>query len=161
MTTPKKKVVPTPNEVRAQVSEQATEAAKLTQAGVPKSEEEMVAARAADNDATTDDRFRRTFVLQERAWKDIDESKFDDAHEANKVALLQDALNVGLHPTGEAVFDGLDRECGYRSVGLKYSVPVRVAALSDKPTADVVTPSNALKDMPGGTTAQSTLPDQK
>lgn len=156
-----KKAVPTPNEMKATAAEQAAEAQKLTLAGVPQSEEEMVAARAADNDSSADDRFRRTYVLQERAWKDIDESKFDDAHEANKVALLQEALNVGLHPLAEATFDGLDREVGYRSIGLKYSVPVRVAALSDKPTADVVTPSSALKDMPGGTTAQSTLPDKK
>jgi hypothetical protein len=160
MSVPKKKAVPTPNEVRADAAEQATEATKLTQAGVPTSEEQMIAARAADNDATTDDRFRRTFVVKDRDWQNVQASKYDDAHEANKVALLQDALNVGLHPLDEATFDGAE-EAGYKSVGLSYSVPVRVASLSDKPTADVVTPSNALKDMPGGTTAQSTVPDQK
>lgn len=153
------KQTPTPNEVKASRADEVKDAVKLTQAGVPKDEGEMVAARAADNEAKSDDRFRRTFVVMDRDWKNIQASKYDDAHEANKVALLQDALNVGLHPTEEASFDGFDEDCGYRSVGLKYSVAVRVAALSDKPTADVVTPSNALKDKPGGTTAQSTLPE--
>jgi hypothetical protein len=151
------KKTPTPNELKANTAEQAAVAQKLTQAGVPLDEGQMVAARAADNEATSDDRFRRTFVVQERYWQDVEDSKYDDAHEANKVCLLQEALNVGLHPTDTATFDGLDREVGYRSIGLKYSVPVRVAALSDKPTADVVTPSAALKDLPGGTTAQSTV----
>jgi hypothetical protein len=151
------KKTPTPNEAQANTAATAADAAKLTMAGVPTDEGQMVAARAADNQATTDDRFRRTFVLKERDWQNVEASKYDDAHEANKVCLLQEALNVGLHPTDTATFDGLDREVGYRSVGLKYSVPVRVAALSDRPTADVVTPSNALKDLPGGTTAQSTV----
>ena len=156
-----KKAVPTPNQAKANAADQAAEAKDLLQAGVPTTEPEMIAARAADNDSDSDDRFRRTYVVKDRDWKNVEASKYDDAHEANKVALLQDALNVGLHPLDEATFDGIDTDCGYKSVGLKYSVPVRVAALSDQPTEDVVTPSNALKDKPGGTTAQSTVPDKK
>ena len=61
-------------------------------------------------------------------------------HEANKLAVLQDALNRGLHPQEEARFDGAQDT---RGTELVYSVTV-IPATSDERAAATVTPSAAL-----------------
>ena len=76
-------------------------------------------------------------------------------HEANKVAVLQEAINRGLHPKAEARFEGqleatLAEEAA-ASASLEYSVEVVPATEDGEEAASTYTPSAALVDQ-GGTT---------
>jgi|SRR6187549_59251 len=114
-----------------------------------------------------DGRFHRVFNiqkpvvsdpnLQDDATSDWNSSDHDAMHEANKVAVLQEALNLGLHPRAEATFDGagpVNKWTG--TCALTYSVEV-VPASSEEPeaAASVVVPGNAIAAQGG-----STLPDK-
>jgi hypothetical protein len=87
---------------------------------------------------------------------DWDAEEHEAMHEANKVAVLQEALNRGLHPRGEAEFvgplDGSDPEAG--QVGLEYTVEVVPATSDGEEAANTYTPSAALADQGG-----SSLPE--
>jgi hypothetical protein len=115
-----------------------------------------------------DGRFHRSFNVetprvssrdQTDATSDWRSSDHDAMHEANKVAVLNEALNLGLHPRGEATFDGAGPKNDLTgTVALTYSVEV-VPASSETPeetAALTFTPSKALAEQ-GGTT----LPDDR
>ncbi len=147
----------TPNEIKADNVEKVKDQAKITQAGIPKTDAELIAAKAADNDAKSDDRFRKAYVLKSRDWKAAQAT--DDGsqlHENNRLDVLQQALNAGLHAQEQAQFDGAEDQ-GDKSTRLNYSVLVKVAS-EDSKAHEAVVPSSVLKDTPGGTTVQA---DQK
>jgi hypothetical protein len=77
-------------------------------------------------------------------------------HEANKVAVLQEALARGLHPREEAHFVGQhgDPDEASGSAALEYAVKVVPATTDAVEAAATITPSFAIKEQ-GGTT----LPD--
>ena len=77
-------------------------------------------------------------------------------HEANKVAVLQEALNRGLHPRGEAEFVGQlgDTDESSGSASLEYQVEVVPATIDGEEAAGTYTPSAAIADQGG-----STLPE--
>ena len=112
-----------------------------------------------------DGRFHRAFNVetprvssrdQADATSDWWSSDHDAMHEANKVAVLNEALNLGLHPRGEATFDGAGPKNDLTgTVALSYSVEA-VPASSESPAeaATAFTPSKALAEQGG-----STLPD--
>jgi hypothetical protein len=91
-------------------------------------------------------------------WADEDGS-MASMHEANKVATLQWALAVGLHPTGPAELDqivGVDDEDAV-GVSLVYAVPVVPASLqAPEEASNTYTPSAALGDLGGTTLAERT-----
>lgn len=110
-----------------------------------------------------DGRFRTTFhteiprvsvgfVVQ----PDYTAPEFDAMHAANKIVVLQNALNVGLHPRAAATFDGASVDERLGVADLTYSVEAVSAGLeAPEDSALAYTPSAALADQ-GGTT----LPDQ-
>jgi hypothetical protein len=119
-----------------------------------------------------DGRYRKVFTVAvprtstpgrdpEVDWSD---SQHDAMHEANKVAVLQEALNRGLHPRAEAQFDGpVDQnvaEEAAASVSLVYSVEA-VPAADDETAASAYTPSAALADQGGSTLPEGTPWDDK
>jgi hypothetical protein len=109
-----------------------------------------------------DGRYRKVFTIQVPRTStpgadpkvDWNDDQHQAMHEANKVAVLQEALLRGLHPQAEAVFDGpLDQnvaEEAAASVSLVYSVEA-IPAAGDEVAASAYTPSAALADQ-GGTT---------
>jgi hypothetical protein len=158
MTTAKKaaaKPAPAPAD-EPRVESAADERVALRTAGIPTTEQEIIAARTSAIDEKTSDRYRKDYVIQARAW---DEAKGtpgeEDLHHANRVDTLQQALLVGLHPQEEATFDGAEELPG-KSVQLSYSVAVKPAGLDEK-AHDAVTPRKALLDLPGNTTVQSAV----
>jgi hypothetical protein len=109
---------------------------------------------AGEREYPPDGRYYRVFNVEvprtstpgpdpEVDWSDDQHSAM---HEANKVAVLQEALNRGLHPQAAARFDGARKVDG----GLVYSVEV-IPATDDERAAETVTPSKAIADQ-GGTT---------
>lgn len=107
------------------------------------------AARKADG------RFRREYMvaLQKSGrgfvaadWSD---SVHDDMHAANKLHMLDAALHAGLHPKGEATFDGEDKDKAQTgSALLVYSVEVVPAGLDEDASA-TTTARPLLLDMDG------------
>lgn len=77
-------------------------------------------------------------------------------HEANKVAVLQEAMNRGLHPRSPAEFVGQlgDTDASSGSASLEYTVEVVPATIDGEEAANTYTPSAALADQGG-----STLPE--
>lgn len=121
-------------------------------AAAKKTETDEIAERTGP-DTAHDDRFHHTFTIPPTtSIGDEDDPASVDAHNANKAAILEFALHRGLHPQGEASFDGQSTR-GDGSIDLEYSVPVRPAHLVEQP-ADTVTPTKAIKAM-GGTTKTS------
>ncbi len=107
---------------------------------------EEINARTVDG--PKDGRFHRDFVVPARGWNDS-----DDAHEANKVAVLQQALHRGLHPRGDVSYDGRSDHPDGKSLVLSYSVDVILASEDDRP-ADTNTPSKAIDDLGGSTSSK-------
>lgn len=113
-----------------------------------------------------DGRFRKVFhIAAARVSRpDIGEPtdnwhgpEYDSMHEANKVAVLQDALNHGLHPRGEAELDDATEPDGNGMADLTYSVECVPA--STEPTEDTAaltyTPSQAIADQGGSTLVEA------
>jgi len=133
---------------------------------------EIIQRRTPDTDGRepwpADGRFHRVFNietpkvsglgLEDDATSDWTSSDHDAMHEANKVGVLQEAINLGLHPRSEATFDGAGPKNTFTgTVALTYSVEV-VPASSETPeetAALTFHPSKALAEQ-GGTT----LPDK-
>jgi hypothetical protein len=66
-------------------------------------------------------------------------------HEANKAAVANEAIQRGLHPRGEASFDGAeDHEDGV-SLVLTYSVETVPSSIDDRPE-DTTTPRDVIED---------------
>ncbi len=140
-----------------------------TEAGL--SDEQIVYRRTANKNPEDpednwplDGRYRRVFNVAvprvstgELAELDWSDDVHDAMHRANEVGVLQEALNKGLHPRGEARFDGplgdVDKASGVQA--LVYSVEVVPASVeAPEDAALAYTPSAALVDMGG-----STVPD--
>ena len=109
-----------------------------------------------------DGRFHRVFHVSVArtstgtgATSDWTASEYDSMHEANKIAVLQEAMNNGLHPRGEATFDGAGELAadGSGSVDLEYSVECVPASVEtpEETAALTLTPSKAIEEQ-GGTT---------
>lgn len=87
-------------------------------------------------------------------------------HEANKAAVLQEALQHGLHPRGDVRFDGAEEtktESGprtFRHVVLTYSVEVVPASVDTLP-AETTTPQDQVESTGGGTAAEKAKPAAK
>jgi hypothetical protein len=62
-----------------------------------------IAARSGHCDAAESNRFVRVFSLAAHAVGSDDEN----LHKRNSVAVLQEAIQQGLHPRGEVSFDGV------------------------------------------------------
>jgi len=152
--------------------EQAPAEEKIVRSGTvrekgegPLTDHQIVQRRTPDLEGRdpwpADGRFHRVFHVQaarvstrdqSSATSDWNAPEYDSMHEANKLAVLQEAMNVGLHPRAEATFDGAsepDELAG--SCDLTYSVEC-VPASSERPeeAALAYTPSAALNDL-GGT----------
>ena len=89
-------------------------------------------------------RFKREFVVSGR---DVapDSASNESFHEANKVAVLQEAINAGLHPKSAAVFVGSEDLADGVSVVFRYEVEV-VDASEDADPAGTYTPGKAIDD---------------
>jgi hypothetical protein len=102
-----------------------------------------------------DGRYHHYFVVQGLA-EDWEAPEQDAMHAANRLATIQAALNLGLHPQGEARYDGAEederttRPASKRSTKLKYSVEVLPAHAAHAP--DTVTPFKVLAKTEGRTT---------
>lgn len=116
---------------------------------------EQILVRTEPGAATAaDGKFRRRFNIcldrgkngSEVAWLD---EQWVDTHEANKVAVLQFALNAGLHPQGAAEFEGCIDSVG-RTATLVYAVPVLPATEAD--ASQTYAPRKALLEMDGAST---------
>lgn len=64
----------------------------------------------------------------------------DNLHESNANAVVQEAIQQGLHPRGPVLFDGCDDDLDGVTKRLTYSVAV-VPARTDRHAASTVTPS--------------------
>jgi hypothetical protein len=109
-------------------------------------------------DVPHDNRFHKTYtvppttIIAEDNWADSDGA--EAMHNANKTALLEEALHRGLHPQDEPTFDGEStRSDG--SVDLDYSVAVKPAHAVEHPVIETVTPSVELLHLGGDTTGDS------
>lgn len=107
------------------------------------SDAEVVDARTPEG--SDDGRFHKTFTVLARDWDGNSE-----ADDANKVAVLQDALNLGLHPRGDVSYDGSDERPDGKSLDLYYSVDV-IPAGRDEVPGETKTPSEKLDDLGGST----------
>ena len=98
-------------------------------------------------DVERDGRYHHFFVVQGLS-EDWEAPEQDSMHAANRLAVLQSALNLGLHPQGEARYDGAEederttRPASKRSTKLKYSVEVLPAHEAFAP--DTETPSKVI-----------------
>lgn len=122
MATPKNKATEAPKSVETPVEDKTTA--------------DYVAARSTDG--SSGNRYKKTFIiLAEPKWN---ESEYD--HKPNLVGTLSEALIRGLHPLGEAKFDGDSIQSDGVSVELTYSVEVK--PVEDKPTStETVAPSQS------------------
>lgn len=101
-------------------------APKKTAAKKPEPEAE-VANRSADGAEGT--RHVKEFVVLGSALGDEDGPE----HDANKVGVLQEAIQRGLHPRGDVSFDGAETLGDGVSRLLRYSVEVVPAAVDAEP----------------------------
>lgn len=152
-TAPEAPVEETPEAPAAQTAAEAfagVDAVHVPASADQLSSEAEIAARTAP-DAPVGTKFRKTFVVS-RKWHTEGVSDDSDMHRANCVATLQEALNRGLHPKGEAAYVG-DDTLHDGSEALHYEVEV-VLATEDADPAGTYTPSFSLEDM-GGSTVQA------
>ena len=111
-------------------------------AGAPDVE---VDKRSADGSEGT--RFVKEFVVLGRDW-----TGEEYQHEANRAGVANEAIQRGLHPRGEASFDGSeDHEDGV-SVVLTYSVDTVPSSVDHQPE-DTTTPRDIIEDAGGDTSS--------
>lgn len=110
-------------------------AAKKTAAKKPDPEAE-VAKRSADGSDGT--RHVKEFVLLGDALPEED----GPDHDPNKVGVLQEAIQRGLHPRGDVSFDGVEDQPDGVSRLFRYSVEVVPAAVDSEPE-QTTTPRSA------------------
>lgn len=87
----------------------------------------------------------KEFVIMGRDWSgDTDGA----AHEANRAAVANEAIQRGLHPRGDISFDGAAGHPDGESVTLTYSVQVVPAVIDHRPQ-DTTTPHDILTEGDG------------
>lgn len=113
----------------------AAQAAKKAAAKKPEAE---VAKRSADGAEGT--RHVKDFVV---LGNDLGED--GPGHDPNKLAVLQEAIQRGLHPRGDVSFDGSELLGDGVSTLLRYSVEVVPAAMDAEPEK-TTTPRDKIED---------------
>ncbi|MEH0657736.1 hypothetical protein QA860_08315 [Streptomyces stelliscabiei] len=73
-------------------------------------------------------------------------------HEANRAAVANEAIQRGLHPRGEATFDGSEDHPDGASVTLTYSVETVPSSIDHSPE-DTTTPRDVIEDAGGDTSS--------
>jgi hypothetical protein len=120
-----------------------------------------IAKRSPDRERPCDDRFRKQYVVLPA--KGVPGAGLDsltaDAglHERNQLDVLQCAIQMGVHPDGEATFDGAEPHPDGVSVILRYSCAVTPASVDTTP-GDTLTPFKVLTERLDGSTDNA---DQK
>lgn len=130
------------------------DANNVTSRDVARYPEREIALRSGHTDLEESDRFVRVFSVETKHLGSDDEA----LHRRNSVAVLQEAIQQGLHPRGEVSFDGVvdqaEDEPGYDVryplSHLTYSVQCVPAGI-DPVAADTTTPGVALDAMGGST----------
>lgn len=105
-------------------------------------------------DTPADNRYHKHFMVS-AASEDWEDPVHDSMHNANRLAILEEAMHHGLHPQDEARFDGHELVPGNRgrdTTRLFYSVEVLPADQADAP--HTVTVSKVLKDHGGKSQAE-------
>ena len=103
--------------------------------------------RSADGADGT--RYVKEFVVLKASWPSRDE---DDAHKANAAAVANEAIQRGLHPRGEARFDGSEDHPDGLSLTLKYSVNTVPSSVDEVPQ-DTTTPRDVIEAAGGDTSS--------
>ena len=103
--------------------------------------------RSADGADGT--RYVKEFVVLKASWPSRDE---DDAHKANAAAVANEAIQRGLHPRGEARFDGAEDHPDGLSLTLKYSVNTVPSSIDEVPQ-DTTTPRDVIEAAGGDTSS--------
>jgi hypothetical protein len=101
-----------------------------------------------------DNRYHKHFVVSASS-SDWEAPEHDSMHNANRLAILEEAMHHGLHPQGEARYDGAEEIPGNRgrdTAKLFYSVEVVPADQASAP--HTVTVSKVLKEHGGKSQAE-------
>jgi hypothetical protein len=114
-----------------------------------------IAKRSPDRIAESDDRFRKVYVLMRRDYVGVGDEGREQIHVRNKLDVLQTAINNGVHPRGEASFDGKEDHPDGASVILAYSVDVIPSIVDDK-ARETTVPYHLVKDKYEGSTSNAT-----
>lgn len=112
-----------------------------------------VQARQPEN-VPADGRYHKFFTVTATS-EDWEAPEHDSMHNANRLAILEDALHHGVHPQGEARYDGAEEIPGNRgrhTTKLYYSVEVVPADQAHAPSTFTV--SKVLKNHGGKSTAE-------
>jgi hypothetical protein len=104
--------------------------------------------RSADGSEGT--RHVKEFVVLAARW-----TGEDYQHEANRAALVNEAIQRGLHPRGDVSFDGQEDHPDGQSLVLTYSVETVPSSVDDQPE-DTTTPREVI-EADGGDTSSSKL----
>lgn len=105
-------------------------------------------------DVVADGRYH-VVVTVSAASDDWEDPAHDSMHNANRLAVLESALHHGLHPQGEARYDGhtfIPGNRGRHTTRLEYSVEVLPADQAD--AASTVTVSSVLRAHGGTSVAE-------
>ncbi|WP_199546596.1 hypothetical protein [Streptomyces sp. N35] len=119
----------------------AAQTAKKAAAKKPTPEEET-AKRSADGSEGT--RHEKDFVVLGNDLGDED----GPLHDPNKLAVLSEAIQRGLHPRGDVSFDGAELLHDGVSYQLRYSVDVIPSAMDTEPEK-TTTPRDKIEDGEG------------
>lgn len=110
--------------------------------GAPEAE---VDKRSADG--SEGQRHVKEFVVLTANWPGPGE---ESAHEANKAAVANEAIQRGLHPRGDVSFDGAEDHGDGVSTVLTYSVETVPASVDHTPE-DTTTPRDVIESVGGDT----------
>lgn len=95
------------------------------------SDGEVIALRTTDTDEKSIDEYRKVFVLGPLPAKPDEEHGF--AHDANKAATREFAIQNGLHPNGEVEHVSTEKHADVKGAWvLTYSLPVIPAERDDR-----------------------------
>ena len=110
-----------------------------------KAGEEAVEVDQRSPDGAKDTRHIKEFVVPAARW-----TGEDYQHEANRAALVNEAIQRGLHPRGDVAFDGQEDHPDGLSLILTYSVDTVPSSVDHNPE-DTTTP----RDVIDGDTSKS------
>lgn len=108
--------------------------------------DEEIAKRSPDSEERREDRFQKSFVHQKNPTN-ADSWDIAELHDQNYNGVLQEAINMGLHPRGTVSFDRSEDEPDGKSIRLDYSVEVIPSSIDTKP-GETMTPTrkNVIED---------------